>query len=191
MALRYAILPLEMHALRLGSATLRLVEGDLTLQDADAIVNAANSLLKGGGGVDGAIHRAGGASLARACKEWTAQHGPLPPGKAMITPGGSLKARFVIHAVGPIYDGGPSNAETLAGAYRECLRIAEEKGLKTLAFPSISTGAYGYPLKEAAPVALKAISAHLMGESRLSEVRMVLFDDKALAAYRKALDTLR
>ena len=180
-----------MTSLHLGAATLRLVQGDLTLESADALVNAANSSLQGGGGVDGAIHRAGGASLAKACKEWTSLHGPLPPGKAMITPAGSLKARFVIHAVGPIYDGSAANPQTLSSAYGESLKLAEEKRLKTIAFPSLSTGAYGYPLPEAAPVALRAILTHLRGETGLTEVRMVLFDDRALSAYREALEALR
>ena len=180
-----------MTSLHIGPATLRLLQGDLAVQDVDAIVNAANSSLMGGGGVDGALHRAGGITNLKACKEWTSQYGPLPPGKALITPGGNLKARFVIHAVGPVYDASPAVSEILASAYRESLRLAEEKRLESIAFPSISTGAYGYPLLEAAPVALRAITDHLRKESRLTEVRMVLFDDRALSAYRKALETLR
>ena len=166
---------------------LILVQGDLTLEDADAIVNAANSSLMGGGGVDGAIHRRGGPEILEACRAWVAEHGRLPAGQAMLTPGGRLKARFVIHTVGPVYHGKPKDAEILASAYRESLKLADARGFKTLAFPSLSTGAYGYPLAEAAPIALRTITDHLAGVSGLTLVRMVLFDARALAAYRDAL----
>jgi O-acetyl-ADP-ribose deacetylase (regulator of RNase III) len=168
---------------------LELVQGNIVAQEVDAIVNAANSSLMGGGGVDGAIHRAGGPQILEECKVWVAAHGRLPAGHAMITSGGKLRARHVIHTVGPFYnDGRHGEAETLARCYTESLRLAEEHALTSIAFPAISTGAYRYPMDEAARVALRAVKSARLASLRL--VRFVLFDAAALADYRAALDAL-
>jgi O-acetyl-ADP-ribose deacetylase (regulator of RNase III) len=155
--------------------------GDLTRDDADAIVNAANRSLMGGGGVDGAIHRAGGPEILAQCQEIRRTRYPegLPVGHAVATTGGRLVARYVIHTVGPIYGrGGQKQAEQLAACYRNALRLAVGKALKTVAFPAISTGAYGYPADEAAQVSSKAIEAFLLGEPSLQEVRLVFFSQQ-------------
>ena len=152
--------------------------GDITQEDVDAIVNAANSTLLGGGGVDGAIHRAGGATILEECREIRRAQFPngLPTGKAVITGGGNLKARFVIHTVGPIYGRNPDNqTELLADCYRNSLRLAVENGLQTIAFPSISTGAYSYPRHEAAQIASQAIKEFLDGDEQIKQVRLVFF----------------
>jgi len=176
---------------RVNNRVLRLVQGDITRQRADAIVNAANSSLMGGGGVDGAIHRAGGPAILEECQRIVAQRGRLPAGQAVITTGGRLPARYVIHTVGPIWHGGTrGEPETLASAYRESLRLAAQHGLKTVAFPSISTGAYGYPMHLAAEVALKTVLAFLQEESSLEEVTFVLYSPDALEAYRRTLERL-
>ncbi len=168
---------------------LRLVQGDITLQTTDAIVNAANSSLMGGGGVDGAIHRAGGPAILEECKQIVNRQGRLPAGQAVITTGGRLKARYVIHTVGPVWHGGGhGEPETLASAYRESLRIAADRGLKSVSFPSISTGAYGYPVDAAARVAVKAVADFLRTQpGKLEEVVFVLFDASTLDHYRAAL----
>lgn len=168
---------------------LSLVQGDITRQDTDAIVNAANSSLMGGGGVDGAIHRAGGPVILEECKRIVASQGPLPTGRAVITSGGNLKARFVIHTVGPVWHGGNrGEPELLASAYRESLKIASENRLGSISFPSISTGAYGYPLAEAAEVALKAVVTFLKEQpGSIKEAVFVLFSPDALASYTAAL----
>ncbi len=167
---------------------LVLLRGDITAQDVDAIVNAANPQLTPGGGVSGAIHRAGGPELTRAAAAVRRERGPLPTGEAAITPGGNLPARWVIHTVGPVWRGGRhGEAELLARAYRSCLALAVEKGLRTIAFPSISTGVYGYPVEEAAPVTLGEVRAFLRAHpGALDEVRFVLFSDGDLAVYRRA-----
>jgi O-acetyl-ADP-ribose deacetylase (regulator of RNase III) len=166
---------------------LELVRGDITHQATDAIVNAANSGLRGGGGVDGAIHRAGGQSILEECRKI----GGCPTGGAVLTTGGRLKARFVIHAVGPVYQGGKSGElELLASAYRNSLRIAKEQGLASVAFPSISTGIYGYPIKEAAEIALASVLEELETPGSPSLVRFVLFDEGTLALYRQTLNEL-
>lgn len=171
-----------------GNTRLVLVQGDLTRQVIDAVVNAANPSLLGGGGVDGAIHRAGGPQILEECKGIVKEIGRLEPGRAVVTTGGRLPARAVIHTVGPVWRGGTrGEAQTLAGAYRESLRLAEAHGLDTVAFPSISTGAYGYPVEEAAQVALGAVAAHLSAGSRLQEVRFVLFSSEVLGVYEQAL----
>ncbi|OIN98748.1 MAG: O-acetyl-ADP-ribose deacetylase [Desulfovibrionaceae bacterium CG1_02_65_16] len=145
-----------------GAAALSLAQGDLTRADADAIVNAANSGLLGGGGVDGAIHRAAGPELLAACRRIVAEIGSLPAGQAVLTPGFALPARHVIHTVGPIWRGGTAGEpELLRSAYAQCLRLAHEHGLARIAFPAISCGAYGYPLPLAAPLALCALRAGL------------------------------
>jgi O-acetyl-ADP-ribose deacetylase len=179
-----------MDAITINLRKLSLVQGDVTKQLTDAIVNAANSSLMGGGGVDGAIHRAGGPAILEECKRIVARQGRLPAGKAVITTGGNLPAKYVIHTVGPVWRGGSSReAETLASAYRESLKIAEEKKLKDLAFPSISTGAYGYPIDDAAGIAISTVISFLKKEAvSLMEVVFVLFDAHTLQAYRNALD---
>jgi len=169
-----------------------LIHGDITEQAADVIVNAANPGLMGGGGVDGAIHRAGGPAILEECRQIVARQGRLPTGKAVITTGGNLKARFVIHAVGPVWHGGKqAEPELLASAYRESLKLAAEKKLKSVSFPSISTGAYGYPLPEAAEVAIKAVVSFLKKQTTsIREVRFVLFSRDALQNYSDALSQL-
>ena len=152
--------------------------GDITKEDADAIVNAANSSLMGGGGVDGAIHRAGGPEILKECKQIRATQYPegLPTGQAVITTAGKMTARHVIHTVGPVYGrGGKDKAELLAACYRNSLKLATDKGLKSIAFPAISTGVYGYPLDEAARVSSRAIGEFLESNSSLTEVRLVFF----------------
>jgi O-acetyl-ADP-ribose deacetylase (regulator of RNase III) len=167
---------------------IELVPGDITREQTDAIVNAANSSLMGGGGVDGAIHRAGGPAILEECRvARVALGGPLPPGRAVATTGGQLPARHVIHTVGPIYgDGRGGEPQTLASGYRESLRVADELGLRSVAFPSISTGAFGYPVREAARIALAAVKEALAGCRHVRTVRFVLFDARTLAAYEDA-----
>lgn len=167
---------------------LELVQGDITQQDTDAIVNAANPTLLGGGGVDGAIHHAAGPALLEECRTL----GGCNTGDAKITRGYRLKARHVIHAVGPVYTSDPQAAPgLLARAYRRSLEVAVEHGLATVAFPSISTGAYGYPVAEAAPVALRTVIDFLRADGRrLERVRFVLFDRRTLDAYAAALRAL-
>ena len=152
--------------------------GDITKEDADAIVNAANSSLMGGGGVDGAIHRAGGPEILKQCREIRNSRYPdgLPTGQAVITTAGNMAAKNVIHTVGPVYGrGGKQKAEQLADCYRNSLALAAEKGLKTIAFPAISTGVYGYPLEEAAQVSSQAIEKFLSASAAVLEVRLVFF----------------
>jgi O-acetyl-ADP-ribose deacetylase len=168
---------------------LSLVQGDITKQDTEAIVNAANSRLMGGGGVDGAIHRAGGPVILEECKKIVGRQGRLPTGKAVITTGGNLLAKCVVHTVGPVWRGGTNNEDQLlASAYLESLRLAEKKNLRSLSFPSISTGAYGYPVVEAATLALNTVVSFLKREdSSIEEVIFVLFDTRTYEAYAKAL----
>ena len=152
--------------------------GDITKEDVDAIVNAANGSLMGGGGVDGAIHRAGGPEILRECKEIRATQYPegLPTGEAVITTAGKMAARHVIHTVGPVYGrGGKEKTEQLAACYRNSLTLAAKKGLRTIAFPAISTGVYGYPLEEAARVSSQAVAKFLDSDSSIVEVRLVFF----------------
>ncbi len=157
---------------------------DITLESTDAIVNAANSSLMGGGGVDGAIHHAGGPSILQECERIVAEMGSLPAGKAVITGAGRLPAKYVIHTVGPIYRGGDrGEPATLASCYRECFRLAEELELQSLSFPSISTGAYAYPVEEAAPLAVATVVETLSSARCLRRVRFVLFDRATLKAY--------
>jgi O-acetyl-ADP-ribose deacetylase (regulator of RNase III) len=174
---------------KVGQATLELMVGDITDVDADAIVNAANSSLLGGGGVDGAIHRKGGPKILEECKRIRATVWPdgLPTGHAVITSGGNLKARFVIHTVGPVWLGGfHVEAELLKQAYKNSLKLAVANGLRTVAFPSISTGAYGYPTKEASREAVLAIKAFLEREDKLEKVILVLFSQRDFDIYLKA-----
>ena len=176
--------------LTINGAELSIIQGDITTQATDAIVNAANPGLMGGGGVDGAIHRAGGLAILEECRQIVASRGHLPTGKAVITTGGKLKAKHVIHTVGPIWHGGGSNeAELLASAYRESLKVAAEHGLNSVSFPSISTGAYSYPLDEAAKVAITAVVSFLKEQTTsIQEVRFVLFDSRTHQAYGSVLD---
>ena len=168
---------------------ISIVKGDITEQDTDAIVNAANSGLMGGGGVDGAIHRAGGPAILEECEKIVAQQGRLPTGKAVITTGGKLQARYVIHTVGPIWHGGGRNeAELLRSAYDECLKLTTEKKLASISFPSISTGAYGYPVDEASKIAVNTVVSFLKQQTTsLREVVFVLFDSGTCQSYRSAL----
>ncbi|MDE1879666.1 MAG: O-acetyl-ADP-ribose deacetylase [Euryarchaeota archaeon] len=190
-----------MAQIEFGGTRVRVLQGDLCDQDTDAIVNAANSSLMGGGGVDGAIHARGGPQIAEACRrilesEWP---GGLPAGKAVITAGGRLPARHVIHTVGPVWRGGESLEEMiLADAYRNCLSLAVARDLRTIAFPAISAGAYGYPIEKAARVALGTTRVFLVGglnipppgrvrRSTFEEVRFVLFRSEDREVYERAL----
>ena len=171
----------------IGKAVLSLVIGDITEEKVDAIVNAANERLAGGAGVDGAIHRAGGPAIMAECRKL----GGCPTGQAVITTGGNLKAKQVIHTVGPIYRGGGKNeAALLRSAHVESLKLASARGLKSIAFPAISTGVYGYPLEEAARVALKAAIDSLKEHSDIEIVRFVLFDRKAYEVFSGELKEL-
>jgi O-acetyl-ADP-ribose deacetylase len=175
-----------MSAWHTNQSKLELVQGDITQQDTDAIVNAANNSLLGGGGVDGAIHRAAGPELLTECRTL---HG-CATGDAKITQGYRLKARHVIHTVGPIYSGTPRDGELLARCYRRSLLVASENRLRSVAFPSISTGAYGYPVQKAAPVALQTVIEYLQVRTDIELVRFVLFDGRTYEAYRLALEHL-
>jgi len=168
---------------------ISVIEGDITGQATDAIVNAANSGLMGGGGVDGAIHRTGGPAILEECKKIVARQGRLPTGQAVITTGGNLKARYVIHTVGPIWHGGSSNEpELLRSAYYECLKLATANKLASISFPSISTGAYGYPVDEAVKIAVNTVVSFLKKQvTSLKEVVFVLFDSQTHQNYRSAL----
>jgi O-acetyl-ADP-ribose deacetylase (regulator of RNase III) len=168
-----------------GDAVIELVRGDIVTQDVDAIVNAANTSLLGGGGVDGAIHRAGGPAIVAECRTL----GGCATGDAKITGGGRLPARHVIHAVGPVYGGGHrGEADLLASAYRRALEVAAEAGVRSVAFPSISTGAYRFPIHEAAAIALETVAGFLARPGHgLDRVRFVLFSDQDLAVYDQAL----
>jgi O-acetyl-ADP-ribose deacetylase (regulator of RNase III) len=177
---------------KVGNATLELIKGDLTEVDADAIVNAANSTLLGGGGVDGAIHSKGGPKILEECRRIRATEWPdgLPTGCAVITSGGNLKAKHVIHTVGPIWRGGfHEEGKLLKQAYRSSLKLAVANGLKTVAFPSISTGAYGYPVEEASRIAVGAVKEFLEKEDRLDRVSFVLFSERDFEVYLKATKT--
>lgn len=171
---------------------LELLIGNITNEITDAIVNAANSSLLGGGGVDGAIHRAAGPRLLEECKKIRAQRGMLPPGQAVHTPGAKLSARYVIHTVGPVWYGGDANEpETLASCYRESLRLANELECASISFPSISTGAFGYPVHDAAQVALRAVVETLQQPQPVTLVRFVLFDSHTHSAYKVSAENLK
>jgi O-acetyl-ADP-ribose deacetylase (regulator of RNase III) len=169
-------------------AKILLREGDITRVPADAIVNAANSALAGGGGVDGAIHRAGGPEIVRELEAIRERIGRCPTGSAVATGAGKLPARYVFHAVGPVYrGGGEGEPELLASCYRKCLELAEEHGVKTISFPAISTGVYGYPPGEAAQIAIREVKAHLDKPGSLTQVIFVLFGRQAFATYAAQL----
>jgi O-acetyl-ADP-ribose deacetylase (regulator of RNase III) len=179
-----------MRRLVLGAAggpsrpDVELVRGDITRERVDAIVNAANTTLLGGGGVDGAIHRAGGPAILRACEKL----GGCATGDAKITAGGNLPARFVIHTVGPVYrDGAHGEPEKLAACYRRSLEVADAEGLASIAFPAISTGAYGYPIEAAARIALGTVMRYLEGKTGIAHVRFVLFRERDLEVYERVL----
>jgi len=177
----------ETSFILISGSKLELKEGDITEEDTEAIVNAANRSLLGGGGVDGAIHRAGGPEILEACKKL----GSCETGNAKITTGGNLKAKYVIHTVGPVYRSGEKKeAELLASCYRKSLDVAREKGIKSISFPSISTGAYRYPVNEAARIALRTVADYLKEHREIELVRFVLFSKPAYDAYSQTLTAL-
>jgi len=181
---------MEFHV---GNTTVQLVKGDITDVEVDAIVNAANSMLMGGGGVDGAIHRKGGPKILQECKRIRETEWPdgLPTGKAVITSGGNLKAKYVVHTVGPVWLGGfHVEAELLKQAYRNSLKLAVAKGIKSIAFPSISTGAYGYPIEEASRIAVKSVKEFLENNERIEKVIFVLFSERDLEIYLAAAKSI-
>jgi O-acetyl-ADP-ribose deacetylase (regulator of RNase III) len=169
---------------------LRVVEGDITCIPVDAIVNAANSSLAGGGGVDGAIHRAGGPAIMRELDEIRPVIGRCPPGHAVATTAGNLPARYVFHAVGPVYrDGLHGEPGQLASCYRTCLKLADERGVRTISFPAISTGVYGYPIEEAARIALSTVTEYLQTQPTTVEVAVfVLFGKQAYDTYARLVE---
>lgn len=172
---------------------IRTIKGDITEFTGDVIVNAANSRLSGGGGVDGAIHRAGGQSILDECRRWVERNGPLPTGEAMITGGGLLQARFVIHTVGPVWaDHDPDTAHgLLASCYRKSLDLATENECATIAFPHISTGVYGFPKREAAETAVTTVREWLETSSPITDIVFVSFDEENHEIYEKTLSTDR
>ncbi|WP_405469310.1 O-acetyl-ADP-ribose deacetylase [Streptomyces canus] len=167
--------------------TIRLVQGDITRESAEAIVNAANSSLLGGGGVDGAIHRRGGPAILADCRKLRAGHygKGLATGKAVATTAGDLDARWVIHTVGPRYSQQEDRSELLASCYRESLRVADELGARTVAFPAVSAGIYGWPIDDAARIAVETVRK---AETAVEEARFVLFDEKAYQAFARQVD---
>jgi len=171
-------------------ARIVLALGDITAQDADVIVNAANSSLMGGGGVDGAIHREGGEAIIQECRRIRATTHPhgLPPGQVVATTAGALRARWVIHTVGPVYSKNEDRSATLASCHAESVRLAEQLGARTIAFPAISTGVYGYPVDLAAPVAMRAT---IDAARSLEEARFVLFDQATYEAFERASTQLQ
>ncbi|MHC4249988.1 MAG: O-acetyl-ADP-ribose deacetylase [Planctomycetota bacterium] len=176
--------------LTVGKTMIEVVRGDITQEDVDAIVNAANSSLMGGGGVDGAIHRAGGPEILAECKIIVERQGRLPPGRAVITTAGNMPARHVIHTVGPIYSGSPMDPKTLASCYTESMKLADSSGLASVAFPAISCGVYGYPLDEAAEVSVKAVADYAReGETSVRLVKFVMFDARAEEAFTRAAES--
>jgi O-acetyl-ADP-ribose deacetylase (regulator of RNase III) len=168
-------------------STLEVVQGDITQQETEAIGNAANSALAGGGGVDGAIHRAGGPAIM---SELRAKYKGCPTGSAVITGGGNLKAKYVIHAVGPRYSGSAKEAELLSSAYRKSLELCTQNKISLIAFPSISTGIYGYPVEEASQIALKTVIDYLKDHPEIKLVRFVLFDSNTYRVYEETLKEL-
>lgn len=172
-------------SVKVNGTTISLIKGDITLEQTDAIVNAANANLAGGGGVDGAIHRAGGPLIMEECRKI----GGCPTGSAVITTGGRLKARYVIHTVGPIYrDGRHNEPDLLRSAYLSSMKLALEKELKSISFPSISTGAYGYPVEEASGIAVSTAIEFVRQNKGFDLVRFVLFSDSDLKTYSRALE---
>lgn len=175
----------------IGKTLIKLIMGDITQQETEAIVNAANSGLMGGGGVDGAIHRAGGPQILAECKEIRARQGTLPTGRAVITSGGRLKARYVIHTVGPVWSGGKRGEdELLRSAYRSSLSLAREKGIRSISFPSISTGIYSFPVDRAARIALREVREFVSNNPGFEEVRFVLFSAPVLREFEAAWEEI-
>jgi O-acetyl-ADP-ribose deacetylase (regulator of RNase III) len=167
---------------------IKLIQGDITKIKADAIVNAANSSLLGGGGVDGAIHRAGGPAILDECRQIRARQGGCDTGQAVITTAGLLPAKYVIHTVGPVWNGGNhGESELLAGCYRNSLQLAVDHGVKTIAFPNISTGVYGFPKPEAATIAIKTVQQFMANDNSLDEIIFVCFDDENYSLYKERL----
>jgi len=179
--------------IKINEVIISLIQGDITHQTTDAVVNAANSTLMGGGGVDGAIHRAGGPTILEQCKEIIAKIDTLPTGKAVVTSAGNLKAIYVIHTVGPVWYGGSKDEpELLASAYRESLMLAEELSVRSISFPSISSGAYRYPLDQAAKIAIEAMVEFARNEAKsVKEVVFVLFDQRTYSAYENVLSKFK
>jgi len=178
-------------SLTVRQTTISLIQGDITKQSTDAIVNAANSSLMGGGGVDGAIHRKGGPAILEECKRIRQATWPqvLPTGQAVITKAGRLKAKYVIHTVGPIWRGGShEESKSLTESYRNSLELAVEKGVRTISFPSISTGAYGYPIQEAGRIALTTVIDFLKKNDKIDQVRFILFSNQDLEVYLKEIN---
>jgi O-acetyl-ADP-ribose deacetylase (regulator of RNase III) len=170
------------------SPRINLVLGDITKMEVDAIVNAANSSLMGGGGVDGAIHRAGGPAILEQCRQIVARQGRCATGEAVITTGGNLPSGYVIHTVGPVWNGGHHNeAQLLANAYRNSLKLARENGVKTIAFPNISTGVYSFPKDKAASIAVETVKSFLASETRIQKVYFVCFDQENYDLYQRLL----
>lgn len=169
-----------------NGVTLTLLEGDITKVQAEVIVNAANAALAGGGGVDGALHRAAGPRLSEECRKI----GGCPVGNAVATSAGNLSARYIFHAVGPIYGGGPQDPQLLRSAYQRCLDLAEQYQITSIVFPALSTGAYHYPLTLAAPLALQTVIEHIRQPTSLQHVTFALFGSKAYQAFEHALDQL-
>ena len=176
---------------KINRTVLELVEGDITELDTDAIVNAANERLAHGGGVAAVISRKGGPAIQRESDEWVRRYGRVPTGSAAITSGGNLKARYVIHAVGPVYDGTPRSAELLASAVRSALKMADEHNLKSIALPAISTGIFGYPMEEAAEVMLRTAIEYLEGKTGLERVVFCLYGQSAYRVFEETLQRLR
>ena len=176
---------------RFGATDLILRQGDITREVVDVIVNAANSSLLGGGGVDGAIHRAGGPKIMEECRAIVGRQGGCPTGEAVITGAGQLHARYVVHTVGPVWSGGRrGEPELLASAYRASLELAAQHGARTIAFPAISTGVYGYPVARAAPLALSVARDYALAHQSFDQIRFVLFSADTLATFIAALDAL-
>jgi O-acetyl-ADP-ribose deacetylase (regulator of RNase III) len=173
--------------IQISHTSLELAQADITELTTDAIVNAANEHLAHGGGVAGVISRKGGPAIQRESNEWVRQHGPVRTGSAAITSGGRLKARHVIHAVGPIYDGTPRSAELLASAVRAALQMADDHGLRSIALPAISTGIFGYPMEEAARVMLQAAIEYLKGKTGLERVIFCLYGQRAFDVFVREL----
>lgn len=175
----------------IGKTLIKIIMGDITRQETEAIVNAANSGLMGGGGVDGAIHRAGGPQILAECKEIRARQGTLPTGRAVITGGGRLKARYVIHTVGPVWSGGKKGEdELLRSAYRSSLTLAREKGIRSVSFPSVSTGIYSFPVDRAARIALREVRDFVGVNPGFTEVRFVLFSPPVLKEFETAWEEI-
>lgn len=175
----------------IGKTLLKIIKGDITAQETEAIVNAANSGLLGGGGVDGAIHRAGGPQILKECKEIRARQGMCPTGQAVITGGGRLPARYVIHTVGPVWSGGGRGEDDLLrDAYLNSLSLARDRGIRSVSFPSISTGAYRFPINRAARIALQTVFDFIGSQTDLEEVRFVLFSDQALQEFQSAWEEI-